>query len=116
MILIFRNLNEINTATGSSGAGRIPYAILQVLHYLLDYNTPLEQAVNWPRLHWHDGILNLEPGFQFQRSRLEVESRVEEWQNQSLFYGGANTVQRQGDRFIAAPDHRRDGVTRVKNP
>ncbi|MFN2135529.1 MAG: gamma-glutamyltransferase family protein, partial [Candidatus Promineifilaceae bacterium] len=50
-------------AVGSGGSIRIRSAILQVLSNLLDFGLTLDEAVNAPRVHIEDGVLQCEAGF-----------------------------------------------------
>ena len=51
--LVVDEQGKAEVATGSAGAGRIPGAILQVLHGLLGLGLDCKEAVNGPRMHWH---------------------------------------------------------------
>ena len=80
---------------------------------MIDYQAALQDAVNWPRVHWLDGTLNLEPGFTFDRKKLEILGQVEAWEASSLFFGGANSVAIRKGQLFAAADDRREGAIRV---
>lgn len=99
--------------TGSSGSNRIRSAILQVLVNLVDYDLPLGEAVSAPRIHYEGDLLNLEPpvaGDALDRLS-ELWPRVQLWNTQSLFYGGAHSVRRAPDgKLDGAGDQRRGGV------
>jgi gamma-glutamyltranspeptidase/glutathione hydrolase len=107
-ILLDEN-QQIEVVTGSSGAGRIPYSILQVLHYMVDYRLPVWEAVNAPRVHWVDGQFNIEPGLDIDLAPLQADTDPILWKEQSLYFGGVNTVARNKDVWEAAPDERREG-------
>ena len=103
-------------ALGSGGSNRIRTAILQVLLNLIDFDLPVDQAVDAPRLHFERGVANLESGFdQSAVDRLagQVDQLVA-WPGHNLFFGGVHAVTRQSDgRLAAAGDDRRGGVART---
>ena len=109
---------EIRLVTGSGGANRIRSAILQVLVNALDFDLPLEVAVNAPRIHVEDGVLHCEAGYdEGAVSTLERQGyNVHRWSTRSIYFGGAHSVARAvngaaGSDFIAAGDNRRGGAT-----
>jgi gamma-glutamyltranspeptidase/glutathione hydrolase len=99
---------------GSGGSIRIRSAILQVLSNLLDYRLPLHDAVNAPRVHLENGILQCEAGYA-PRAVDELEAAgypVNRWQTRSIYFGGAHSVSRAaGGRLVGAGDNRRGGHT-----
>lgn len=99
---------------GSGGSIRIRSAILQVLTNLLDFNLPLEEAVNRPRVHLENTVLQCEAGYDPQAVN-ELEQMgypVNRWPARSIYFGGAHSVARGEDgRFFAAGDNRRGGAT-----
>jgi gamma-glutamyltranspeptidase/glutathione hydrolase len=103
----------LELVTGSSGAGRIPFAIAQVIHYALDYNLPINEAVNYARIHWQAGSWDVEPGFITEGVPLLPEEKLRVWQSQSLYFGGVNTVKVKHGVASAAADERREGAARV---
>lgn len=105
------------TALGSGGANRIRTAILQVLINLIDFAMPLAEAVEAPRAHYEQGMLNLEPGFtESIVSALEAEwPNVKAWHERNLFFGGVHAVQADysDGRMEGAGDPRRGGVALI---
>ncbi len=100
-------------ALGSGGSNRIRTAILQVLVNLIDFAMPVADAVQAPRLHFENGVANLEPGFDpacpEALGRL-VES-VKPWPPNNLFFGGVHAVTRSATgELAAAGDPRRGGA------
>ncbi|MBV2094724.1 MAG: gamma-glutamyltransferase [Candidatus Thiodiazotropha sp. (ex Codakia orbicularis)] len=79
---------------GSGGSNRIRSAILQVIVNHLDYGMPLEQAVSFPRIHFENELLSLEPGIDRPIARaLEDEfPKQQHWQGKNLFFGGTHCV------------------------
>ncbi|NEP17456.1 MAG: gamma-glutamyltransferase [Leptolyngbya sp. SIO4C1] len=100
---------------GSGGSNRIRTAILQVVSNLIDFQMPPELAVSTPRIHWENGVLHLEPGF--DRAAIEAQTLSERyvwWQAQSMFFGGVHAVSNAADgSFRGAGDSRRYGAVAV---
>ncbi len=110
--LVFQNDGR-TIVTGSGGSNRIRSAILQVLSNLIDFNMPLQQAVAHPRIHYEAGLLSLEPGIEPQvlRSLAKEFPRLQCWEAQNLFFGGAHTVTIDSKgRLSGVGDARRGGV------
>ena len=112
-VILFKDGRSV--AIGSGGSNRIRSAILQVLLNLIDYNMPVEQAVNAPRIHLEGQLLSLEKGFNPEAldDILKEYPQHTLWPSQNLFFGGAHTVMRDGDHFYAAGDPRRGGMAAI---
>lgn len=106
LVLDQNGLFEI--ATGSGGASRIPAAIAQVLHYLIDFKMDVHAAVHAARLHNEHLELNLEPDF-VGKHTFQDNLKVIHWEKPAMFFGGVHTIQRKDNQFYAAGDHRREG-------
>lgn len=104
-------------AMGSGGSNRLRTAILQVLVNLLNFKMPLEQAVEQPRLHYENNILNIEPGPELEILSALANSfeEMKVWQNLNLFFGGTHTVMSKNEKFFGAGDPRRGGVTKISH-
>ena len=102
----------IEIVTGSGGASRIPGAISQVLHYLLDHKMHVEEAVNAPRIHWEDGVLNVEPGFEGRLNHPSNMKQLYMWDKKGVFFGGVHTIVNHEGKIEASGDARRSGVVR----
>jgi len=120
-------------ALGSGGANRIRTAILQVISNLLDFGMTVEQAVNSPRVHWEDGVFNVEPGFEqltIDPTQFPFDETLELWPQPNMFFGGVHTASHSlsqaapqpsisqqatplNPQFMAAGDQRRDGKARI---
>lgn len=113
---------------GSGGSNRIRTAILQVLSNLVDFNMPIDQAVNSPRIHWENSTFGFEPGLEIGSSnelQSEMATRyfpfdgtVDQWDAPNMFFGGVHAVVKvadeQGvDRFDGAGDRRRGGTVSI---
>jgi len=99
---------QFEIATGSGGASRIPAAIAQLLHYLVDFDLDLQEAVHASRLHNEHSELNLEPAF-VGKHLPNKDLSVVNWKKTSMFFGGVHTIQRKGNHFKAVADDRREG-------
>ena len=99
---------------GSGGSNRIRTAIFQVISNLIDFKMPIEQAIDVPRIHWENNILNLEPRlnkFSINNFPLLRETEVLWWQEKNMFFGGVHGVgkTKQGEMY-GSGDKRRSGV------
>ncbi len=113
--IILKN-NQPCLVLGSGGSARIRSAILQVLSNLLDYDMTLPDAVNAPRVHVQNGILQCEAGY----SAIAVDELaqlgylVNRWDKRSLYFGGAHSAALTTDgQLVAAGDSRRGGAIAV---
>jgi gamma-glutamyltranspeptidase/glutathione hydrolase len=96
---------------GSAGSARLRGAIMQVVLNVLARGMDVEHAVNAPRVHWDDGVVQAEGGADV--TGFETE-RVNQWQSQNLYFGGANAVEVLDDGSLAAAaDPRRGGAAIV---
>ena len=103
-------------ALGSGGSNRIRTAILQVLINLIHFAQDAAAAVDAPRLHFEDGLANLEEGFgpTARDAVANLSDSIMDWPQHSFFFGGVHTVTRAADgRLAAAGDPRRQGVALV---
>lgn len=106
----------VRLVVGSGGSIRIRSAILQTLNNFLDYEMPLAQAVNAPRVHLDGDVLQCEAGYDPQAvGELEAWGYpVNRWDRRSLYFGGAHSVARTADgQLEAAGDGRRGGAVAV---
>ncbi len=103
----------IRLVTGSGGSNRIRSAILQTLSNLLDFDLPLETAVNAARVHLDDRILQCEAGYNREAiDELEAAGYpANRWRARSIYFGGAHSVAATGSGLVAAGDDRRGGAT-----
>ena len=99
--------------TGTGGSKRIRTAILQVLSNLIDFDMPLADAIDAPRLHVDEDHVNFEAGFSpAAAAAIAAElPRHTAWPDRNMFFGGAHTVMRDPDGALhGRGDPRRDGV------
>jgi len=103
-------------AYGSGGANRIRTAVLQVLLNTIDFGQTIAEAVAAPRLHFENGVANLEAGFDtaLGTALQNPERQVVFWPADNLFFGGVHAVRRDAQgRLDAAGDPRRGGTAVV---
>ena len=104
---------KIRLVVGSGGSTRIRSAILQVLSNLLDYHMKLRDAVNIARVHYENGILQCEAGYDAAAVDTVEQAGyvVNRWPTRSIYFGGAHSVSRtESGRLVAAGDTRRGGA------
>jgi len=102
-------------ALGSGGSTRIRSAMVQVLSNVLDFGLPLADAVNLPRLHFEEGVLQLEGGTSPKIvSALEnLGYAVNVWQGKNMYFGGVHSVGVLHGEPFAVGDARRGGTAMV---
>ena len=105
--------NRPEIVLGSGGSKRIRTAILQVISNIIDFQMPVDLAVNNSRIHWEDGVLNLEPGWSEDAiaNLIYAEEKLLLWNQQNMFFGGVHTVMEDEAGIISgAGDRRRHGA------
>ena len=108
-----RSASSLLLVLGSGGSKRIRSAILEVLSYCLDFGMNIEEAVNAPRIHYEEGVFQLEPGF--PETSIEVLGHGEEYGNENIniwsdinvYFGGVNAIDVRA--MTAKADPRRGG-------
>ena len=105
---------EIVLALGSAGSNRIRSAILQTVVRAIEQGYPVEAAVEAPRLHFEQGIVQAEEGVDSAAlDRLEQRGwEVARWPSLNLFFGGVQAVSRDPatGRLSGGGDPRRGGA------
>ncbi len=67
--------------------------LTQVLKQVIDFDRPLQQAVDAPRLYLDDDCLQLEPGFTKEAvESLKDSISVNLWDRQDMYFGGVHAV------------------------
>ena len=97
---------------GSGGANRIRSAILQVLVNALAAGAPLDAAVRASRVHFEEGVLQIEGGHDpaLAPALAAAGYTVNVWPDQHMYFGGVHAVAVQPDvQFAAMGDPRRGG-------
>jgi gamma-glutamyltranspeptidase / glutathione hydrolase len=87
---------EIVLAVGSAGSNRIRSAILQTVVRAVEQGYPVAAAIEAPRLHFEQGVVQAEPGIDAAAlGRLESRGwEVARWPAVNLFFGGVQAVSR----------------------
>ena len=99
-------------AMGSGGSNRLRTAILQVLVNLIDFGMSLKDAVNSHRIHYEDGLLNIETDSGLKQTKYLAEHHpsCKLWGERNLFFGGTHSVIQKEGQFDGIGDLRRGGV------
>lgn len=98
---------------GSAGSIRLRGAILQIVVNVVDYGLTVEQAMEAPRIHLDEGVLQLEGGIDAEvAAELKAAGyAVNLWARRNLYFGGASAVAIRPDGTLeAAGDPRRGGA------
>jgi gamma-glutamyltranspeptidase/glutathione hydrolase len=87
---------EVELALGSAGSNRIRSAILQTVVRTIEQGLPVERAIEAPRLHFEDDVVQAEPGIdELSLQLLEAAgTAVGRWPQINLFFGGVQAVAR----------------------
>ncbi len=99
---------------GSGGSNRIRTAIFQVISNIIDFNLPINEAINLPRVHWENKTFSIEPDQEsilLENLNLPPETNTVFWQEQNMFFGGVHGVIKTDQSLMkGAGDLRRCGV------
>jgi gamma-glutamyltranspeptidase/glutathione hydrolase len=98
---------------GSAGSNRIRSAILQTIVRVIDDGMRAPDAVEAPRVHYEDGVVYAEPGF--DTAAIEASGLpVARFRERNLFFGGVQAAERDRDGgFWGGGDPRRGGAAIV---
>jgi len=101
-------------ALGSAGSNRIRSAIVQTVAAVIDGGLPAQRAVDAPRLHVEDDLVDAEPGIDAGTlASLEADGwRLRCWDERNLYFGGVQAVARDArtGELSGGGDPRRGGV------
>ncbi len=105
---------EIVLGVGSAGSNRIRSAILQTVVRAVEQGLPVDAAIEAPRLHFEDGVVQAEPGIDAAAlARLEARGLAVARRPQiNLFFGGVQAVARdpESGALSGGGDPRRGGA------
>jgi gamma-glutamyltranspeptidase / glutathione hydrolase len=104
---------------GSAGSIRLRAAILQIVANVVDHRLDARAAIDSPRIHLDEDVLQLEGGVPDSTAAALERSgyRVNLWADRNLYFGGAAAVAvRPGGVLEAAGDPRRGGAGIVVGP
>ena len=108
---------EPEVALGSAGSNRIRSAILQTILAVVDEGLDAQAAVDRPRVHFEEGVVQAEPGVdEAGLAGLERDGyAVTRWRERNLFFGGVQAVARdlETNELSGGGDPRRGGVAVV---
>lgn len=104
-------------AVGSAGSNRIRSAILQTIVNVVDRGRGAQEAVDAPRLHYENGVVEAELGVN-PRALDDLERdgwRVVRWREKNLYFGGVQAAARHPSTgaLSGGGDPRRGGVAVV---
>lgn len=105
---------ELELALGSGGSNRIRSAIVQSILRIVADGMPVAAAVEAPRIHFEEGVVQAEPGVA-DEALAELRRRgyrVQQWRAQSLYFGGVHAVARDAGTLALSGggDPRRGGA------
>ena len=103
-VIVTDKQNRPCIAIGSAGAKRIPFVIAQCVQHILN-GMDIQEAINHPRLYDDGNSIQVEPGISLEA--IAVEQNY--WEEQNLFFGGIQGVQKKVDDLRAGADPRREG-------
>jgi gamma-glutamyltranspeptidase/glutathione hydrolase len=90
--LLLKDSNVV-LVIGSGGSKRIRTAITQVLSSIVDFNIPVQEAVESPRIHWDGEIMQMEPGFSKEAiAAVQQHWNVNNWSKIDVYFGGVHTA------------------------
>jgi len=97
---------------GSAGSIRLRAAILQIVVNVVDHGLSAKEAIEDPRLHLEEDVLQLEGGTDAAAADLLEEQGydVTRWAGRNLYFGGAAAVVGRNGELEAAGDPRRGGA------
>ena len=103
---------EPRLVVGSAGSVRLSGAILQVIHHVVAGGESVQSAIDHPRLHVEDDVVQIEGGWPHETAEelQETGQEVNRWAGRNLYFGGVSAVERRADGGLgAAGDPRRGG-------
>ena len=97
---------------GSAGRCGSPGAILQTIRHVVAGDASVAAAIDHPRLHVEDDVVQIEGGWPDETAAALQESgyQANQWAGRNLYFGGVSAVERRPDGVLAAAgDPRRGG-------
>ena len=104
--MILSGANDLIFAGGSGGASRIPFAISQVIRNIHENEMSLIDAIEAPRMHYQEDIMNLEDESLLEHIKLK---KLNIWNKKSIYFGGVHALAKKDGEWFAAGDSRREG-------
>ena len=85
--------DAVTLVIGSGGSKRIRTAMTQVISGIVDFNIPVQQAVEAPRIHWDGAVMQVEPGLPLESTAsLQDHWPVNIWSAIDVYFGGVHAV------------------------
>jgi gamma-glutamyltranspeptidase/glutathione hydrolase len=85
--------DTLRVVLGSGGSKRIRTALLQVISLVADFDLPIREAVEFPRMHWDGEQVQLEPGLPPESlAALREQREVNPWTRRDVYFGGVHAV------------------------
>ncbi len=109
--------NQVKIVLGSGGSNRIRTAILQVILNIIDFDMEIDKAIESPRIHWENNVLNIEPGFpsatieKMREFAQKKNDKIIEWSGKNMFFGGVHGIKVEKGKINGYGDKRRSGVS-----
>ena len=102
--------DKVVLVIGSGGSKRIRTAITQVISLIVDCGLGIQDAINFPRIHWDGEFFQVEPGFPPESlNALRKLGLVNEWTEKNVYFGGVHGVM---PGIGGGSDPRRGGAVR----
>ena len=88
--------DELVAGLGSGGSNRIRSAIVQAIVGIAERGLDVAEAVEAPRIHLEDGVVEAEPGIDEEAlERLAARGyEIVRWSERNVFFGGVHAVAR----------------------
>jgi gamma-glutamyltranspeptidase/glutathione hydrolase len=106
--MIVTDSSKTRLSLGSGGAGRIPYAIAQVIINSEYFDLPIDQAIDKARIHFSNPEFEVENDFDLN---TDLIPNINLWMDKTLYFGGVNAISQIGNKHIGYADSRRFGST-----
>ncbi|MFQ5353568.1 MAG: gamma-glutamyltransferase [Thermodesulfobacteriota bacterium] len=103
---------------GSGGSKRIRSAVLQTILNVIDFEMPVDKAVNVSRIHFENGVLDVEdgvPGHEIEALRA-TGIKVKRWKKKDMYFGGVHSIVREEGGLTGSGDRRRGGAVKDFSP
>ena len=109
--------DDLVAGLGSGGSNRIRSAIVQAIVGIAERGLDVEEAVEAPRIHLEDGVVQAEPGIdEAALGRLAARGyEIVRWTDRNVFFGGVHAVARDPatGALRGAGDPRRGGAVAI---
>lgn len=109
---IVLDVDQPRLVVGSAGSVRLAGAILQTIHHVVASGLAVGAAIDHPRLHVEEGVVQIEGGWPEETAKHLQRSGqpVNPWAGKNLYFGGVSAVERLSEgQLAAAGDPRRGG-------